>query len=242
MWTVYMHTCPNDKRYVGITSRRTYERWQYGYGYERQKNFYEAIKSFGWDNIKHEVIAVVDNVEDAVKLENQYIAKYHSADPEHGYNSSDKTIINKYGKPAPLHSSRTKKRLSESAKARPMSTRNLAGLKEHRFTPQKGTKHKITYEGFVSHRKACAKMVVQYDSEMKPISVYDGADTAVRKNGFNVYNPLQTGYKGKGCIWKYYNTLDERERNRIKNAIHKIHVLTMDNEVVERSWKGYDKA
>ena len=59
-WCVYIHTFPNRKHYVGITSRTPLERWNNGLGYKGQKKLYSAIKKYGWDNVSH----VVNYVED----------------------------------------------------------------------------------------------------------------------------------------------------------------------------------
>lgn len=50
-YTVYKHTCPNGKVYIGITKRNVEKRWLNGKGYERQPHFYNAILKYGGDNI-----------------------------------------------------------------------------------------------------------------------------------------------------------------------------------------------
>lgn len=53
---VYIHTCPNQKRYVGVTTQSNPElRWKEGWGYHTQNYFYRAINKYGWNNISHEV-------------------------------------------------------------------------------------------------------------------------------------------------------------------------------------------
>ena len=54
-WSVYVHVFPNGKRYVGITGRPVKERWKNGSGYHGQV-VENAIKKYGWDNIKHEIL------------------------------------------------------------------------------------------------------------------------------------------------------------------------------------------
>lgn len=53
---VYVHTCPNEWSYVGLSTHPK-QRWNNGEGYKENKPFYQAIKKFGWENIKHEIIA-----------------------------------------------------------------------------------------------------------------------------------------------------------------------------------------
>ena len=53
---IYIHTCPNRMVYVG-QSKNPIRRWNNGKGYKYNKKFYEAIQLFGWENIKHEIVA-----------------------------------------------------------------------------------------------------------------------------------------------------------------------------------------
>ena len=53
---VYIHTCPNNKRYIGVTKNLKPEyRWSNGEGYKSNKHFYRAIQKYGWKSIKHKV-------------------------------------------------------------------------------------------------------------------------------------------------------------------------------------------
>lgn len=85
---VYIHTCPNGKRYVGITTYPKPEyRWQKGKGYQTNKHFYSAIKKYGWSSITHEVFEV-ESEEEMYRKEVELISFYHSNDPRYGYNNS----------------------------------------------------------------------------------------------------------------------------------------------------------
>lgn len=53
---IYIHTCPNRMVYVGM-SKNPKQRWNNGKGYKGNKLFYEAIQTYGWRNIKHEIVA-----------------------------------------------------------------------------------------------------------------------------------------------------------------------------------------
>ena len=56
-YVVYMHTSPNGKRYVGITSMRPIEkRWKNGYGYKKNIHFWNAINLYGWNNFQHDFL------------------------------------------------------------------------------------------------------------------------------------------------------------------------------------------
>lgn len=79
LWTVYEHESPSGKVYVGITH---YEdpniRWQNGKGYCKCPFFYPAIIKYGWNNIKHRIIATNLSRKDAGDLERSLIKKYKS--------------------------------------------------------------------------------------------------------------------------------------------------------------------
>lgn len=87
MFSVYMHTCPNDKVYIGLTSQEVTHRWgASGINYRGNRLFTRAIKKYGWNNIKHEVIADNLTKEQAIAMEIKLIAKYDSTNPQKGYN------------------------------------------------------------------------------------------------------------------------------------------------------------
>ena len=85
---VYVHVCPNGKRYVGCTVKIKPEyRWgRNGNSYQYNKCFYFDILKYGWDNIAHEVFEV-DSKEEMYRKEIELISFYHTNDPEYGYNS-----------------------------------------------------------------------------------------------------------------------------------------------------------
>ena len=85
-YTVYKHTSPSGKVYIGITSIGVARRWQNGNGYKTQPVFHRAIIKYGWKNIKHEIL--LDNIseEEAKLKEKEYISFYNSNNPSGGYN------------------------------------------------------------------------------------------------------------------------------------------------------------
>ena len=86
---VYIHTSPEGKRYVGITSQSCQQRWgKDGKGYKDNKHFYAAICKYGWENFTHEVIDSNLSLQDASNLECSLIVKYDTMNPEHGYNQT----------------------------------------------------------------------------------------------------------------------------------------------------------
>ena len=88
-YIVYMHTSPSNKRYIGITSQSPERRWQKnGAGYKNHVYFWNAIKKYGWDNFKHEILFKGLTKEEAEQKEIELIAYYNSNNEDYGYNLS----------------------------------------------------------------------------------------------------------------------------------------------------------
>jgi hypothetical protein len=85
-YTLYRHSLPNGKVYIGITSLKPYVRWSGGNGYRDNKEFYEDIKKYGWNNIEHEIIKSGLSKIEAEEEEYSLIIKHESYKNERGYN------------------------------------------------------------------------------------------------------------------------------------------------------------
>ena len=87
-YSLYVHINKiNQKKYVGVTSKRPIERWgTNGQKYKGQNYFYNAIQKYGWDNFEHIVIKDGLSKDEAFNLEKEYIKKYSSNDSNYGYN------------------------------------------------------------------------------------------------------------------------------------------------------------
>ena len=86
LYTVYKHTSPSGKIYIGITCQKPEQRWKNGKRYEACKAFYRAIQKYGWKNIKHEILFTKLTIEEANLMEQCLIALYDSTNPQFGYN------------------------------------------------------------------------------------------------------------------------------------------------------------
>lgn len=75
-WTVYKHTSPSGKVYVGITNQPILKRWKNGLGYISCPYFFGAIIKYGWLNISHEIIASELGEEEAKNMEKELVKKY----------------------------------------------------------------------------------------------------------------------------------------------------------------------
>lgn len=104
-WYVYVHTNKiNGKKYIGITGQQRYwERWRSdGSGYKTQV-FGRAIEKYGWDNFSHDILDKVTSESKACELEQFYIQKYKTNQPEFGYNISlggESTMTGVYNLPS----------------------------------------------------------------------------------------------------------------------------------------------
>lgn len=115
MYSVYIHTFPNGKKYIGVTSLKPELRW--GANGCNYKNPYmvNAIKKYGWDNIAHEIVAENLTVDQASQMEIELIQKYNSADKRYGYNISLGGIESK------ICSEQTKEKLRQANLGKVMS-------------------------------------------------------------------------------------------------------------------------
>lgn len=79
-WTLYKHTTPSGKVYIGITCQKPEYRWNNGKGYMNCKKspFKSAIIRYGWENIKHEIIFNSLTEKEAKEFEKLYIKHYKS--------------------------------------------------------------------------------------------------------------------------------------------------------------------
>lgn len=85
-YKVYKHTTPNNKVYIGITRMDVNKRWQNGLGYSHNPHFKRAIKKYGWENIKHEVLFENLTKHEASDKERELIAQYDTTNINKGYN------------------------------------------------------------------------------------------------------------------------------------------------------------
>lgn len=109
-----MHTSPNNKKYIGITSQKPKRRWRKnGEGYKDHLYFWRAIQKYGWDNFKHDILYVDLTKEEAEQKEVELIAYYNSNDIDFGYNMS---IGGESGSKGYKYTEEQRKRMSENRK------------------------------------------------------------------------------------------------------------------------------
>lgn len=112
-YIVYKHTSPSGKIYIGITHLKPEHRWgKDGKGYKNNEHLTNAIKKYGWNNFKHEILFDGLTKEEAEQKEIELIAYYKSNQSKRGYN------LDNGGKCVGTHSDQTKKKLSEANKGK----------------------------------------------------------------------------------------------------------------------------
>lgn len=146
-YTVYKHTAPNGKVYIGITKQKPEQRWRNGNGYKNNKHFYNAILKYGWKNIKHEIICQAPLSSAQVgAVEKSFIHLYDSTNPDKGYNNSiggecgtlgvhpsDETRrkISEANKRAYILNPELRRKISESQKGRIPWNKGQKGVQHH---------------------------------------------------------------------------------------------------------------
>ena len=136
-YTVYMHICPNGKRYIGITKLKPQERWGNGKSYKGCVLFNKAIQKYSWQNIKHEILFEHLSKQEAENKEIELIAYYKSNQKEYGYN------IANGGNCVGSVSDETKKKISirtKEAMSNPEIRKKLSIAQHNRISPLKGRK------------------------------------------------------------------------------------------------------
>lgn len=220
-YTVYKHTSPSNKVYIGITRKNILKRWKGGRGYFKNTHFYNAILKYGWDNFKHEILFSELSEEEAKRKEIELIAKYNSTDPNFGYN------ITKGGDYRACMSEETKAKIKNKLRGIKRTEEQKLRYKEAALKrPKKQflseeTKLKIS-KSLIGNKRALgkdnqSKKVAKYTLDGEFIRLYKNALEAARElgccsSGINCAcrenkkeNINTTKYKGryKGYKWYY---------------------------------------
>jgi len=230
MYSIYKHTAPNGKVYIGQTRQTPERRWRNGEGYSKNPHFYRAIQKFGWNMFAHEIVAECETLKEANVLEAQLINKYNSNDPTYGYNitggadgkcvvaESTKQLLSQkrkgrfagdknpnYGR---KHTEEERRKISEHNKGLFLGEKSpLYGkLKtpEQRQRMSEGRRNSKAAQDFIRQLNAAkAKRVLCVETGV----VYVSAHEAARQTGFgqgNISAACRGEYKkAYGFQWKY---------------------------------------
>lgn len=234
-FTIYVHTFPNSKKYVGATSQPLNRRWRGGKGYEGQP-VYDAILKYGWDNIKHEILFTGLTKGEAEQKEMELINTLGTNRPKKGYNienGGSRSNLNEYTKDKLSKAMRgklegekhwnygnrwsdeVKQKMSNSHKGMKMSEGAKQKLR-NRFSgtgnPMHGIKmtkeHKEKLQSACV--KSCSKPVICIESGM----IYSSGAEAQRKTGICARQILYCCNKKRyktagGDHWEFYFKVGE---------------------------------
>lgn len=90
--TIYKLTFPNKKVYIGQTVQKfcnrmsQHKRNAYKACKDSNLLLYNAIRKYGWENVKKEIILQIIDLKNLTALEIEYQQKYKSCDRTNGYN------------------------------------------------------------------------------------------------------------------------------------------------------------
>ena len=116
-YTVYMHVCPNGKKYVGATKQKLNRRFRNGLGYIGTKFYDKGVVVYGWDNIEHKILYENLTEQEASSKEKFLIKYYKTQNFNFGYNVEDGGNFSKM-------SNETKEKLSNLAIERYKTTKH----------------------------------------------------------------------------------------------------------------------
>ena len=216
-YCVYKHTSPNNKVYIGITSRNPETRWKNGYGYSSNKHLTSAIQKYGWDNFQHEILFENLTREEACQKEIDLIKFYDSTNPDKGYNHS---LGGDSGTTGLVVSEEVRQKLREnhadvSGKNNPMYGKHLSDETKRKISealkgeksPQYGVVYSEEQRQHLSEASPLRKPVVQMSLDGKIVSEFHGVREAGRITGI-AYQSISACCKGAkktagGFLWKY---------------------------------------
>ena len=220
-YCVYCHTSPSNKKYIGI-SKDPIKRWNNGKGYIKNYLFYRAIKKYGWDNFKHEILYTNLTVDEAGKIEKKLINEWNLTNPNFGYNlreggngkfsdysrylMSKSRLKNKNCLGHSL-SQETKDKISQSLKEYYKTHENHN--KNRTISEETKEKMRKNHANVKGVNNPSAKAIKQYDLNGNFIAEYSYAKVAAIKYNIDLYSIIKC-CRGKqktcgGYKWSYIN-------------------------------------
>ena len=197
-YTVYMHICPNNKKYIGITKLKPQERWKNGYGYNDNRHFKNAINKYGWDNIKHKVLYKNLSKQEAEQKEIELIKHYKSNNNNYGYN------VDNGGKHIGSRSENTKNKISKNNAKYWLNKKRSDETKEKISKAHKGKKktlkqrkkqselYKGTNNPFYGHKMSLftKNKIIKSNSRkvicLETQKIYNSITEASKENNINI--------------------------------------------------------
>ena len=176
-YSVYKHTSPSGKVYIGITKYKPEWRWNHGKGYHggKQPAISHAIEKYGWDNIKHEILFTNLSYEKASKFEIHLIAFYKMLGISYniaaggGGAFGNKSMLGKH------HSEESKRRMSEQRRGKRTGKDNPMYGKRGELCPMYGRR---------GNRSPLIKKVYQYTKTGKLVREWNSIVEVNSKLGY----------------------------------------------------------
>lgn len=219
-----MHTSPSNKVYIGITSQKPKTRWGNGRNYSSNEYFYRAIKKYGWDNFKHEILFSNLSLKEAKAKEIELIAFYDSTNPEKGYNiTSGGESGNGYH-----HTEMAKQKIREAMKRRP--------------SPMKGKKHSEEVKRRISEKnKNMQKRKGFHLSEETKKKISEANKGIPKPMSESHKQKLAEARRGKRHSEDTKKRMSEVHKQWCSKNLEKILQLSLDGEVL-RKWNNQTEA
>ena len=236
-YSVYRHTCPNGKTYIGITKVDVASRWRNGLGYNEQV-FGRAIKKYGWENIKHEVVCEGLSQEEAFDKERELIKEHKSNDPKYGYNRTDGGD----GARGYIPTEQVRAKLSASAKAlwaddkiRGRFLKHLRELNESRVG--KSMQKESVRKSAVARGKSVCKYSLNGEYLETYLTAMDAAQSVGKSTNSDIVGCCRHKRNyAQGYIWRYVDECKEcahietKDFHKPRNT--KVAQFTPDGELV----------
>lgn len=217
-FNVYVHTFPNQKRYVGLTTQDVNRRWRNGSGYKGQV-VYKAILKYRWSNITHTVYKC-DTESEMKYLEQYLIAYYQTTNKKYGYNITDggegtNGAVSKFRKPVDQYSKegvliKTWESIYSIERELNYSEGNICSCLMKRQPTAYNyywcySGETPVFKTYRTHRK-----VLQYDLQNNFIAEFESASEAARSLGKDSSNNIwacchRKNKSAYNYIWKYKN-------------------------------------
>lgn len=209
-YTVYKHTSPSGKVYIGLTCQEPAKRWgPDGNGYKHSPHLRAAIQRYGWDSFGHEILAEGLTKQEAERLEIELIAEHHATDPIYGYN------IDRGGSTGPKHSAETRAKIREANSRRVWTDSARQKVSEYRkahpLSPEsckligdknRGRKHKA--ESIEKIRAAQKKIAVKNITTGESYASVSEAAAACNLDPSHIVGVCRGRRRSAGgCYWQY---------------------------------------
>lgn len=208
-YTVYMHICPNNKKYIGITKQKPEDRWINGKGYKDNNYFYKAINKYNWNNIEHKILYTNLTKEKAEQKEIELIAYYKSNEKEFGYNIESGGHVN-------CVSDNTKKKISQTMKEKGIYKDNPNCFKKGNKPWIMGKKHTEETKNKIKEKRAKQKIKANKIVCVETGKIFESAKQIEEKYGFKANNIRHVCEGNKktsgGYHWKYINPKNRKNK------------------------------